>query len=115
MAFNYSKLLKTANKLITNFGAPVTVRRPGGVERINGNEVITPESSFQIVGVLTEYKAHEIDGSRVLVGDMKFLAKADPAVAVGDILDVRGGKRVVNAYPLAPAGMSLLFEIQLRG
>lgn len=115
MAFNYAKLARTANKLITNFGAPVQVSRPGGVVRENGHEVIIPATTFQIVGVLTEYKAHEIDGTRVLNGDLKFLARADVAVGVGDVLDVRGGKRVVNSAPLSPAGSTLLYEIQLRG
>ena len=114
--FNYAKMLRTANNLIARFGASVAVSRPGAINRVNGNEVRTPASTFNVVGVQTEYKAAEIDGTRVVVGDVKFLCKASPAMQVGDVLTISGNSlRVINTNPLNPAGTVLLYQLQLRG
>lgn len=115
-SFNYLKLLRTANKLIDRFGGSVDVHRTGGVVVEGGSEKVIPSSTFAVVGVQVDYKASEIDGSRVISGDVKFLCKASPAVKVGDMFALpEGDKRVVNTNPLNPAGTVLLYQLQLRG
>lgn len=115
-SFNYLKLLRTANSLIERFGGAVSVNRPGGVVVEQGREKVIPSSTFDVVGVQVDYKASEIDGSRVVSGDVKFLCKASPEIRVGDMFALPSGdKRVINTNPLSPAGTTLLYQLQLRG
>ena len=114
--FNYSGLKRKVNPLIKRFGMTATVTRPGTVDRVDGEEVVTPATSFDVIGLREEYKPSEIDGTRIVAGDVKFLCQAVKQVKVGDLVNLNGTDyRVVNPNPLQPAGTTLLFQLQLRG
>jgi len=75
-------------------------------------------------GVESYYTAHSIDGTLIKSGDKKFLLSpfnADGApitkpVPDRDILTLADGSvwAIKRCDPLAPAGMSVLYELQLR-
>ena len=114
--FDYRALKRKVNPLIKKFGMKVMASRPGGVVRVGGEEVVTPPLSFEIVGLREEYKPHEIDGTRVLSGDVKFLCQATEQLQVGDTVNLNNiDYRVVNPNPLKPAATTMLFQLQLRG
>lgn len=114
--FDYEALKKRANPIIARFGMPVMVSRPGGVDRVNGEEIVIPPTTFTIIGLREDYKPKEIDGTRVLNGDTKFLCQAVQAMKVGDVVTINNlDYRVVNTNPLSPASTVLLYQLQLRG
>lgn len=114
--FNYAGLKRKVNPLIKKFGMTVTVTRPGTVDRVDGDEVVIPATSFDVIGLREEYKPSEIDGTRIVAGDVKFLCQAVKHVKVGDLVSLNGTDyRVINPNPLQPAGATMLFQLQLRG
>ena len=114
--FNYAGLKRKVNPLIKKFGITVTVTRPGSVDRVDGDEVVIPPTSFDVIGLREEYKPSEIDGARIVAGDVKFLCRAVEQLRVGDLVNLDGTDyRVINPNPLQPAGTTMLFQLQLRG
>ncbi|QHR76434.1 putative structural protein [Escherichia phage jat] len=114
--FNYAGLKRKVNPLIKKFGMMATVTRPGSVDRVDGDEVIIPPTSFDVIGLREEYKPSEIDGTRIVAGDVKFLCQAVKQVKVGDLVSLNNTDyRVINPNPLQPAGQTMLFQLQLRG
>lgn len=83
-------------------------------------------------GVLESYSAHSIDGSLIKSGDRKFLLSAleftstgallSPVTALAEptidetVLTFGGGAkwRVKQCDPLSPAGLAILYTLQLR-
>lgn len=114
--FNYTGLKRKVNPLIKKYGMTVKVTRPGAVDRVDGEEVVIPPTSFDVIGLREEYKPSEIDGTRIVAGDVKFLCQAVKPVQIGDLISLNGTDyRVVNPNPLQPAGTTMLFQLQLRG
>lgn len=113
---NFKSLQKTATRLIGDNGMKAALSRPGGVNRVDGVEIIIPPVTATISGVLLDYKPKEIDGTRVIAGDSKFVATSEVVVKVGDNIDILGKKyRVEAPNPLQPNGLLLMYELQLRG
>lgn len=114
--FNYAGLKRKVNPLIKKYGMTFKVTRPGSVDRVAGEEVVIPSTSFDVIGIREEYKPSEIDGTRVIAGDVKFLCQASEQVQVGDLVNLNNTDyRVINPNPLQPAGTTMLFQLQLRG
>jgi hypothetical protein len=76
-------------------------------------------------GVMTNFMAEEIDGSRVLDEDRKLLLDATSGAfvpQVGDIVDgtvagnaVTGGMKIERFRPIAPNGTPTAYVCQVRG
>lgn len=116
MAIDYLRMRATAKRLLTQNGAQFTGLRPGGVQRIDGEEVQIPDSIISIVGVQTAYKPQEIDGKLILSGDKQIVATADVEVRVGDVFEIDGQRwRVENPWPVKPAMLVICYKVQLRG
>lgn len=113
---NYAGLKRKVNQLIKKYGMTTKVMRPGTVDRVDGDEVVIPPTSFDVIGLREEYKPSEIDGTRIVAGDVKFLCQAVKPVQVGDLVSLNNTDyRVINPNPLQPAGQTMLFQLQLRG
>ncbi len=74
-------------------------------------------------GIEKAYRAHEIDGQRVLATDIKFLLsplddKGRPITTakIGAVLTLENGvaHRVMDVGGKKPTGLPLIFELQLR-
>lgn len=116
MAINYQRMRATAKRLLTENGTKYTGVRPGGIQRIEGEEVEIPDTVLNIIGVQTEYKPVEIDGKVILTGDKQIVSTADNEVRVGDLFDIDGQRwRVENPWPVKPAMLVLCYKVQLRG
>lgn len=116
MAFNYKAAARKAAKALKANGITLQCYRPGSISRINGEEVSAPASYFAASGVLSEYTPYEVDGSRILAGDVKFVATCATDVKVGDIIKTDEGElRVIKPNPLKPNGLIILYQMQLRG
>jgi len=67
--------------------------------------------------VVSEYALSEIDGTTIQAGDRKVLMTAMAGVEPkpSDTLTISGkAYNVVNAMPLAPAGIAVMYEVQAR-
>lgn len=117
MAINYVKLTKRVRKLLKENGAAYTATRKGSVYRENGEELVEPDTTFSVIGVLTKFSLMEMSGSTVQAGDMKFICVAPPEqeLKIGDIVTINTMKwRVENPAPVSPVASVMCYLAQVR-
>lgn len=76
---------------------------------------VTVETNVTIV--VSEYAKSEIDGTLIQSGDRKVLMTAIAGVEpkASDVLTISGAAyTVINAMPLDPAGIAVMYEVQAR-
>lgn len=119
-AFDYSRPLATANRLIERYGQLGAIRRTGAAtgpefDPTPGAEVDHP-ARFVLVG----FEADEIDGTRVLMTDKKALMAPGSLTIEPTSNDhlVESDGSVWNIIPpvqtLRPAETTLLYTLQVR-
>lgn len=121
MAIDYARIAKQALKQIENAGMPVTLHIPGtGGGYIPGAGVVpdTPPTNHDGTGALLGYEAKYVDGKTIQHGDQKLILApqigAEPKA--GHALTAAGVTyNVVGAERVAPAGVVVLYKLQLRG
>jgi hypothetical protein len=119
MSFDYLDAQATADELIAEFGATVTLSTQAGAsfDPITG-AAITPSAPVSIsgVGVKLQYKSGEIDGTTIVMGDCKYLLSTRQTPLIGMVVVLAGETwRVISADPLSPAsGVIVLWTLQLR-
>lgn len=106
-------------------GAEVTIVKTipssGGYEP--GKPLVPSESRFVTSGVRIGYENNEIDGTRILAGDVKILVSPvllsgsdTPDCSAGDVVEFLGQSyTVVNSKPWNYAGLPVGAEVQARG
>lgn len=115
--FDYARIRALANRLITQFGGAVTLKRPAssGAAWNPGSA----EDEFTAFAAVVEYNVDEIDGSLVVAGDRRALMSAgdlDTEPVPGDHLE-RGEERwrVVRVSRIDVDGSgALIWDVQLR-
>lgn len=103
--FNYTNIVKVADKLIDQFGTTGQLKR---------GTVLRPCTLVRV-----DYTAQERDGQLIQFNDTRFLvASGDietPPSAEDDRLVVEGQeKRIMSSRPLRPATTTLLYDLQVR-
>lgn len=119
MSIDYAKSVATALRLLTSFGATVTVTRetPGAYDPDTGTNGAGTTETWTPKGVKLEYSQREIDGTNILASDQRIYMSAaaglDPKP--GDAVTLADGVwRVVKSRTLAPAGVAVLLDVQVR-
>ena len=117
MNFNYPATAATATSLLERFGAAATIKRQSGTayDPATGTSTQT-YTSYATTAAVFDYAQKYIDGTLVQQGDKQ--AYCAPAVVPeqGDRFTWQGRDYAVIAVkPVAPAGVPVLFEAQLRG
>lgn len=126
--FDYADMAATAQELLVEFGGPVTVRQVvTGEYDPDLGEAPTATVDNGGVGALFDYSAQaaglaNMAGSVIETGDKQlYLAPelaeggAMPEPKPADLVLALGATwRVVTVKTLAPAGLALLYELQLR-
>lgn len=121
MAIDYAKFAKTALAQIEKAGKPIMLHVPGTGGGYVPGVGLTPEVPGQDVpgvGALFGYKQEYIDGSTVRHGDQRLLVAPQIAVEpmTGYTVTVGGVTyNVVNVDRVSPAGIPVLYKLQLRG
>ena len=113
----YLRLAETARRLVEKFGGPMTLQvvNQSAYDPATGTAAL-PASSHQFVGVKLDYQQREIDGKLVLVGDQKVYMPAALSPKFGDLILVDGSVfKVIRSKPLAPGGVLVFSEVQVRG
>lgn len=118
--FDYPAKRDTADRLLTKFGQAVSLRKytPGGPPH---EPTLTP-TDYATIAAILDYTVRQIDGENILLTDRRALVAAGPLTALGvtaiappDALVVAGvAIPIVRAVPLAPAGIIVLYDCQLR-
>ncbi|BEN01119.1 hypothetical protein LL394_004801 [Serratia marcescens] len=115
MAINYTRMRATATRLLTENGQKRVLTRGGKVTRVNGKEVRLPDEKADVIGVVTEYKPGEIDGTLIQNGDVLLVATYQTEIRIDDRIEIDGKKyRVVHPHPVKPAAVLICYRAQLR-
>lgn len=115
MAINYTRMKATSTRLLIENGAQYSVKRKGRVTVSGGIEHHEPDEAFTAVGVRTDYKPGEIDGTVILNGDVRIVFTADVGLRTGDMVDVDGKwYRIERPNPIKPGKLLLCYRAQLR-
>lgn len=117
-AFDYSRPLATANRLIERFGQAGSVRRPtssGTAYNPTAGSPVDHPAKFAVI----DFDTDEIDGSRVLATDKKVLM-APGALTItpttSDLLVEADASvyKIIDVKPTRPAGTTVLYTLQAR-
>lgn len=115
MAIDYLGAQKRATHTLTENGSEYPHTRGGIVSRIAGKEVREPEVNGTVIGVKTEYKPNEIDGTLIQGGDVQLVATHEMEIRIDDWIEVDGKKyRVVHPHPVKPGSILICYRAQLR-
>lgn len=116
MAINYKRMRQTATRMIKQNGKVFRMLRgKDKVEFIGGVEKLRPSEKFDVIGIVTQYKPHEVNGTSILAGDIKLVATADVEIRVDDVVIVDEKEyRVVEPNPVKPANEVISYQPQLR-
>lgn len=121
MAINYPSIAAGALDALIDAGQAVTLHKPGTAGGYVPGVGVVPDIPAQNhpgIGALVGYKQNLIDGARILQGDQQLLLA--PQIEVGPVAGdtVTAGDatyNVVRVQRVAPAGVTVLYKLQLRG
>lgn len=107
--FNYNKIAQTGQKLIQKFGYNAVIRRT----------VDSVDTDFSVTIVMLEYHPQARDGALILQNDRKALLSAigltfTPDPETDKLIEGSHGLQIVTVTPTSPAGVPLLYELQVR-
>lgn len=118
MAINYVALSRRVRKLLKANGRAYQVTRKGEVYRNqSGDEIVEPDRTYDVIGILTAFSLYEQAGSTVQAGDMKFICVIPPteAMAIGDVVDIAGTHwRVEDPKAVKPTATDICYLAQVR-
>lgn len=115
MAVNYTRMRATSTRLLNENGAEYPVRRKGTITVTGGVEHREPDKTFTAIGVRSDYKPGEIDGTVIINGDVRIVFTADAELRPGDMVDVDGKwHRIEKPNPVKPGKLLLCYRAQLR-
>ena len=122
MAIDYAEIAAGALESIAEAGQPVTLHvlgtAGGGYAPGAGVVEYMPAIDVTGIGALFGYKQTHIDGTNILHGDQRLLLAPQIEVepVTGNTMTVGGVRyNVVRCERVAPAGIPVLYKVQLRG
>lgn len=117
---DYTLPRSTADRLLTKFGQSVSIRRI----TTSGPawEPTQTAVDYATTAAIVDYTARQIDGENILITDRRALVAAGPLITQGvtsvappDTLVVGGvAVPIVRVTPINPAGVTVLYDCQLR-
>lgn len=119
-AFDYIESRATADSLIARFGQTVNLRRI--VNSGSASEPTQTPTDYSTRAAIVAISSRLIDGENVLRGDMRGIVSMGPlntagvTPSVSDRLVAADGTvyRVIEARPISPAGVAVIYILQLR-
>lgn len=117
MTFDYAATAATALRLLQRFGAAATLKRTSAAtyDPATGTSAETV-TSLATTAAVFDYPQKYVDGTLILSGDKQAYLAATQEPKQGDRLTWDGADReVVAVKAIAPAGVPVLYEAQIRG
>jgi hypothetical protein len=116
---DYARNAARAAAQIKKYGAPAVLTRKivGDYDPSAGEVDDNGTQVFNTQAVRSEFKLHEIDGTRILSTDVLLLVSPDLATepTTGDVIAFDGSTyKVVNSRPVKPATTNVLHRVQCR-
>jgi len=115
----YTQARASAGKALTQYGQAMTLTKKtaAAYSPSTGSAGVT-ETDYNCIGAVFDYVQAMIDGTSIKTGDKRVLLSADGLTVTPDVGDaILIGTEihsVVNANPLAPAGVVVIWTIQAR-
>jgi len=106
-----AKLLKSKGQLVT-----ITISVDASFDHVLGIDTPAADVTFTAYGAAFDYKKRDIDGTLIKAGDIRFLMEAketEPAIG-GNIVIDSVTYRIIDLTPTSPAGVVVMYELQLR-
>ena len=114
----YDNLAATAARLLATYGQVFEFTRyaPGSYDPSTGTDGAGATTTYSGNAAVFDYKSREIDGTNILQSDIRLLAERLTTVPErGDTVSIGGiNYRVMRASPLAPGGVAVTYNLQLR-
>lgn len=117
MTFDYTATAQTALGLLQRFGAAATLKRTttSAYSPVSSTASVTVTELATTAAVLT-YPRDFVDGSLILKDDRRALCAAGVAPKPGDAFVWQAQQfQVIAVREIAPAGVPVMFEAQIRG
>lgn len=118
MGFDYSELTETAKELLQEFGQNILFTRQGNSEYNNATgEAKSSLEHFDGFGVIFPFGkgVTSVNGSLVESGDQEIYWYGTTAPQPGDNVAVAGvDYKLVAVQAIEPAGVNVLYQIQVR-
>ena len=122
MAIDYDEIAAGVLESVAEAGQPVTLHRklpPDPSAQFVPGQPVTPAAlDYPGTGAMFGYKQRDIDGTLIKNGDQRLLLapQIEATPKTGDTVTV-GAKvyNVVDVGIVAPAGVAVLYKLQLRG
>lgn len=117
MTFDYAATAATALRLLQRFGAAATLKRQsvGAYDPATGSNTVT-STSLTTTAAVFDYPQKYIDGTLIQLGDKQAYLAATQEPQQGDRVAWQSVDYTVVSYKaVAPAGVPVLYEAQLRG
>lgn len=116
MAFDYAALRTKVDAVVEKFGQAAVIRRTTSSGDAWAPTQSTADTSC--TALVAEYKIRDRDGSRIQATDRRVLVKAGGLAVVptsGDkfVLDSTAYD-IVAVAPVAPGGVAVVYELQVR-
>lgn len=115
----YDEMKEVTDELILEFGQHIVMTKKGksagGRDPVSGLPTpAEPDITINGEGVKTSYRKSEVDGQSVIFGDCKLVYVGD-APEIGMVTVINGESwRVMQPNAVNPAGITLLYNVQLR-
>ncbi len=118
MGLDYKALRQDVTRILKDFGQPLRLVRSKNpvANPVAGTVSDSGDVTYSIVGVITNYDARVIDGDLIRSEDKEAYVQAFVEPQAGDTLVEATGREwaVVNFNSIEPAGISVLYTLQLR-
>lgn len=115
----YTDIRATAASLLTDKGQSLTLtKRTSGTYAPSAGTSTVTEAAYTVTGAVFDYPAAVIDGTLIQRGDKRVLMSAlglSVTPDVDDSLTISGvAHQIISAKPTAPAGVTVLWTLQVR-
>jgi len=113
----YSNLALTAKKLLIKFGQTVTVTRyiEGSVDPVTGLGTAGTSVTFTGSGAVLNIDKSLVNGSSILSTDNKLLFESTTEIMTNDKVTANGvDYKALSVKPLNPAGIVVIYDVQIR-
>lgn len=113
----YADMQATAKRLITDKGQLVTLRTATGsaYNPATGTVGVTYTDHADIPAVVTNFKASEVDGVKVVKGDKRVILSNERSPVIDDLIVIGAvTHKVIDVETVSPAGEDVIYKAQVR-
>lgn len=114
----YDRATATAIRMVEKFGAPVfLVFQESSEYDPETGDTDKKQYTYTGRGVLLDYEARDVDGQSIQATDQRVYIAPNIAVppSPGNKLEIAGERwEVIVSKPVAPGGITVLYDVQVR-